>query len=106
MGFFRFRRSIRLFPGVRINLGKRSASVSVGVRGAHVTFGGPQGTRTTVGLPGTGLSYTETTKPHPTAIQSPEVASQQAPEGSAARGWVWIFLAALLIYGIYKLTTY
>ena len=67
MGFFRFRRSFRLLPGVRLNLGKRSTSVSLGVRGAHVTLGGPQGTRTTVGLPGTGLSYTEVSKPQQVA---------------------------------------
>lgn len=56
---FRFRRSIGIAPGVRINLGKESISTSVGVRGANVTSG-THGTRTTVGLPGTGLSYTET----------------------------------------------
>jgi len=58
VGFFRFRRSIKIFPGIRLNIGKKSASVSVGVRGAHVTMG-TKGTRTTLGIPGTGLSYTE-----------------------------------------------
>ena len=57
MGFFRFRRSIKLFPGVRWNFGKKSSSLSFGVRGAHYTVG-TRGSRTTVGLPGTGLSYT------------------------------------------------
>ena len=47
----RFRRRIRLFPGVRINLSKSGVSTSIGIRGAHVTVG-PTGTRTTVGLPG------------------------------------------------------
>lgn len=60
MGFFRFRRSIKLFPGVRWNFGKRSSSVSFGGKGFHYTVGGPRGSRTTVGIPGTGLSYTET----------------------------------------------
>jgi len=57
MGYFRFRRSFRLLPGVRWNLGKRSSSVSLGRRGFHYTIGSA-GTRTTVGLPGTGLAYT------------------------------------------------
>lgn len=57
MGFFRFRRGIKLFPGVRLNLGKKGASVSLGIRGATHTVG-PRGSRTTVGIPGTGLSYT------------------------------------------------
>jgi hypothetical protein len=59
MGFFRFRRSVKLFPGVRWNSGKRSSSLSFGGRGFHYTIG-PRGGRTTVGIPGTGLSYTET----------------------------------------------
>jgi Protein of unknown function (DUF4236) len=58
---FRFRRSIRIAPGVRINIGKTGASVSAGVRGARVTFG-RTGTRTTVGVPGTGVSYTHTVR--------------------------------------------
>jgi hypothetical protein len=56
---FRFRRSIKILPGIRINLGKRSASVSLGGRGAHVTLRPGHKLRATVGLPGTGLSYTE-----------------------------------------------
>ena len=54
---FRFRRSIRIMPGVRLNVGKRGVSTSIGVRGAHVTIG-KTGVRRTVGIPGTGLSWT------------------------------------------------
>ncbi|MCB1778757.1 MAG: DUF4236 domain-containing protein [Candidatus Competibacteraceae bacterium] len=53
---FRFRKSIRLFPGVRINLSTRGASLSVGKPGATVNFN-KRGTRLTLGIPGTGLSY-------------------------------------------------
>ena len=55
-GLFRFRRSIRIAPGIRLNIGKRGLSTSLGGRGAHVTVG--RHTRTTVSAPGTGLSYT------------------------------------------------
>jgi hypothetical protein len=55
---FRFRRSFRVFPGFKINVSKSGVSESVGTRGAWFTIG-PRGTRTTVGLPGSGLSYTE-----------------------------------------------
>lgn len=61
MGFFRFRRSIRILPGLRWNFGKRGSSISIGGRGARVTFGS-SGTRSTVGIPGTGISYTEYSK--------------------------------------------
>jgi hypothetical protein len=57
---FRFRRSVRLAPGLRINIGKSGVSASVGGRGAHVTVGHGH-TRTTVSAPGTGISYTTTT---------------------------------------------
>jgi hypothetical protein len=63
MGFFRFRRSIKLFPGVRWNIGKKSSSLSIGGRGAHYTVG-TSGSRTTVGIPGTGLSYTDIQSSH------------------------------------------
>ena len=36
---FRFRRSIRLAPGLRLNVGKRGVSLSAGVRGASMSFG-------------------------------------------------------------------
>ena len=53
---FRFRRSIRVLPGVRLNISKSGVSASLGGRGATVNVG-KRGTKATVGLPGTGLSY-------------------------------------------------
>ena len=55
---FRFRRSFRLMPGIRLNLSRSGVSTSIGRRGAWFTIG-PRGARATVGIPGTGLSYTE-----------------------------------------------
>jgi hypothetical protein len=54
---FRFRRSIRVAPGVRININKKSTSVTVGGKGFHHTVNSKGRRTTTVGLPGTGLSY-------------------------------------------------
>lgn len=54
---WRFRRSVRIAPGVSINLGKRGASVTLGRRGRKVTIG-RHGTHTTIGVPGTGLYHT------------------------------------------------
>lgn len=56
---FRFHRSIRLIPGVRLNLSKSGISTSFGVPGYRVNYG-PRGKTKTVGLPGTGLSWRET----------------------------------------------
>jgi hypothetical protein len=54
---FRFRRSFRIAPGILLNVGKRGVSTSIGGGGAHVTVGHGH-TRTTAGVPGTGISYT------------------------------------------------
>ena len=55
---FRFRKTIGLGPGVRLNISKRGlSSVSIGRRGATLNVSG-RGVRETVGLPGTGPSYT------------------------------------------------
>lgn len=54
---FRFRKSIKIAPGIRINLTKKGvSSVSVGKRGATMNIG-KKGTRGTVGIPNSGLSY-------------------------------------------------
>jgi hypothetical protein len=49
MGYFRFRRSFRVLPDLRLNLSKSGVSTSIGRCGAWFTVG-PKGTRTTVGL--------------------------------------------------------
>lgn len=55
---FRFQKRITLLPGVRMNLSKSGASLSVGPRGASVTMG-KRGVYGNVGIPGSGLSYRE-----------------------------------------------
>lgn len=55
---FRFRRSIKIAKGPRLNLSKSGASFSVGGRGASLNLGS-RGVRSTVGLPGSGLSYSQ-----------------------------------------------
>lgn len=53
---FRFRKSFKILPGVRINLGKKGISTSIGPKGAKINIG-PNGTRFTTSIPGTGISY-------------------------------------------------
>lgn len=66
---FRFRRSVKVLPGVRLNLSGSGPSVSFGGRGFHYTVGS-KGTRVTAGIPGTGLSWSEYT---PYARKQPNV---------------------------------
>ena len=51
----RFRRSFKIFPGVKVNVSKGGISFSVGKRGATLNFS-KRGVRQTVGIPGSGLS--------------------------------------------------
>ncbi len=56
MGYLRFRKSIGILPGVKVNLSKTGVSTSVGGKGATLNVG--HGKRmVTLGIPGTGLSY-------------------------------------------------
>lgn len=49
----RFRKSIRLMPGIRLNLSKSGVSASLGGPGATVNIG-KRGVRGTVGVPSSG----------------------------------------------------
>ena len=53
----RFRRSFKVAPGVRVNLNKKSASISFGPKGLKHTVSTTGKSHTTVGIPGTGLSF-------------------------------------------------
>ena len=58
---FRARRSIKIAPGVRLNVSAKSIGVSAGVRGARVSVNSSGRTTRTVGIQGTGISHTRTT---------------------------------------------
>jgi len=56
---FNFRKSLKIAPGVRVNVTKKGvSSLSVGKNGARVNIG-KKGVKTTVGIPGSGLSYSK-----------------------------------------------
>ena len=53
---WRFRKRIKLLPGLWINLSKGAPSLSIGGKGVTTNIG-KKGVATTLGTPGTGLSY-------------------------------------------------
>ena len=57
MGYVRFWRRFKIFPGIYLNISKTGISFSFGPRGAKITTGRNKG-RMTLGIPGTGLFYT------------------------------------------------
>jgi Protein of unknown function (DUF4236) len=93
---FRFRRSIRILPGLRLNIGKRDVSTSVGGRGHWITFGGKRAPTVTLGVPGTGLRYSQQLGNHahvdPTAAVVPPGPS---PGGHVLRIIVWLVVLAI-----------
>ena len=76
----RFRKSFKIAPGVRMNLGKGGfSSVRVGGRGYGLTMG-KRGTHASAGLPGTGVGY-----------------SGKVGDISAGLTFLVVFLAALAV---------
>jgi hypothetical protein len=62
MGSMRFRKRFKLAPGLKLNINKKSLGLTLGTRGANLTYN-TKGQRTaSVGLPGTGLWYRDTRK--------------------------------------------
>ena len=76
----RFRRTIKLFPSIKLNIGKNGISTSVGIRGAHLTFS-KSGTYLGTGIPGTGLSQrTKLSGPaHAEPVEAPSIHGAEVP---------------------------
>jgi hypothetical protein len=94
----RIRKSIKIAPGVKINLSKSGISTSLGVKGATVNLS-KRGTRVTTGIPGTGISSSTLYK-----SKTKQSAPAQPGEYSTAE-WVfaWIIGEILAIIGWAKL---
>lgn len=56
----RFKKSVKIAKGVKVNFGKTGASLTVGTRGLHHTIHTSGKKTSSIGLPGTGLSYVST----------------------------------------------
>src|SRR5699024_5242514 len=54
---FRFRRSVKLGKGLRLNVSKRGVGVSMGATGLRSSIHSTGSRTNTIGIPGTGLSY-------------------------------------------------
>ena len=100
MGLRSYRR-VHLCPGLSLNLSRSGPSLTVGVRGAHVTLGRDRVTKT-VRLPGTGIFYTSRQGTHTgyhsakhDALVTPNV--QAAADRSTERTIGLIVLSAMIL---------
>lgn len=77
----RFRRTVGLGGGIRLNVTKRGVGASVGRRGLRRSWHSTGRRTSTVGLPGTGLSWQKIDRISPTKTvgQYPEPGERQAP---------------------------
>jgi TolA-binding protein len=109
----RFRKSISLGKGVRLNFSKSGVGVSAGVKGYRVGVG-PRGVRKTVSIPGTGISYVEEKSFKSLAREGKsannpreKVPVANSPGGNIplrtpkGYGWLWgIILGFILLFSI------
>jgi len=58
----RFRKRVKLLPGLWLNVGKSGISTSVGTTGVRINLK-DGAARTTISAPGTGISYSSTVRP-------------------------------------------
>lgn len=89
---FRFQRRIKILPGVTVNVSKSGLSTSLGPKGAKVTLGHGK-VRKTVGLPGTGLSFTEVSSRKEKQAQEPKA----APTGVRSWGFFKLLGAGMCV---------
>ena len=97
----RFRKSIKIAPGVKVNLNKNSTSVSVGTKGKHYTVNSNGKTTKTVGIPGTGLSYSTTSGGNKkTPNKSKSTAVSKNTEHKKKNGCAGCLTSFLVVFGI------
>lgn len=105
---WRYRKSIKIAPGIKLNVGKKSMGVSIGGKHAGVSVNSKTGVTTRASIPGSGLSYTQrvggkknrsrrtSSRPPARAIARSEQPVQKIPV--VLRTW-YIVLAVLCVIG-------
>ena len=108
----RFRKSIKIAPGIKINLNKKSTSVTFGGKGLHHTVSSTGRKTTTVGIPGTGISYSKTSnssQKRTTSTHTPNnnISVNQEPSPTNGKkwhektGWIIFFLIFFFPVGLF-----
>lgn len=96
----RFRRTMKIAPGVRLNLTKTGVSARVGPRGAGVTMG-TSGTTVSAGVPGTGLHMSEKVSRKRSHKDQATTETVQEDTKLGIAGWAIVLgILALMIWGV------
>lgn len=59
---FRFRKSFKIAPGIKLNVGKKGIGISAGTKGARVSVNSSGRVTKSLSIPGTGVSYVKSSK--------------------------------------------
>lgn len=100
---YRYRRSIRIFPGIKVNFGKKSTSVTIGGKFYRTTINRKRGTVTrSVSTPIKGLTYVETEKIGKESKQRKKMPEEYSPKMYHfwAKAMLVLCIAAILIAAI------
>ena len=100
----RFRKSIKIAPGIKINIGKKSTGISVGNKYGGFSVNSKTGARSRVSAPGTGLSYstklgsTSTKKTSASASEKGYVVKKKkiASRGTYKFSYIFSLIAGIL----------
>ena len=93
---WRFRKSVKILPGVRLNFGKGGfTSTTLGGRWLKTNVSG-RGVRHTVSVPGTGVSYQTDARRDGAGNADPQKGRRALPSGGGGRALL-ILVAVLLV---------
>jgi hypothetical protein len=103
---FRFRKTIKLLPGVKLNFSKSAVITSIGGPGATINMS-KRGTRSAVGIPGTGMSYPEnlSNPEHPRKVATTDQEQQQDEGMSMGTLLLWGIPGLFVFLPVYGLVT-
>lgn len=106
----RFKKSVKIMPGVKLNVSKSGIGVSAGVKGARISVNSKGRVTRTTGIPGTGISSVTTTnlnskkvRPHsakPSPNQNISSNTQNKPKQNIAKKAFGILFFMSGIYGL------
>ena len=95
---FRFKKSIKILPGIKLNISKNGLnSISIGKPGASVNIS-KKGKQATIGIPGTGLSYSKKLPSREdTHLKSPSISTSAEPNSKQTISPPKIIMIGLLV---------
>ena len=96
----RFRKSTKIAPGVKLNFNKKSVGITVGGKGIHYTINSSGKKTSSIGIPGTGLSYSTSSNSRNSKSKKSSTANVTASNGgnnnSGCSGCLLVFLGICL----------